>query len=97
MKTYVEGFRNILRRLKAESNRNKYNDICNKCNNADEERVWQLCQKFWPQAYSDRNVSIDEYVANDNLDEQTAQRYLKELSDLLDKLGWDQVSDEYNA
>lgn len=94
MKTYVDGFRNILRRLKAESNQKKYNDICTRCNNADEERVWQLCQKFWPQTFSDRNVNIDKYVANDSLYEQTAQRYLKELSDLLDKLGWDQVGDE---
>ena len=78
-----------MRRLKAESNCERYYCICTQRCNADEERIWQLCQKFWPQEYFDRDVSIEEYVANDCLDEQTAKRYLKELSDLLDKLGWD--------
>jgi len=87
-KAYVEGFRNILKRLKADSNRERYNAICSRPCNKEEERIWKLCEKFWPQSYSDRNVIIDEYVANEHLDERTAQQYLKELSYLLDKLGW---------
>lgn len=88
-KQYIEGFRNVLRRLKANSNYERYNSICSKPCNADEERIWVLCQKFWPQLYSDRNVSIEKYVANNCLDEGTAQKYLAEIHELLDKLGWE--------
>lgn len=90
-KSYIEDFRNILRRLKANSNCERYNSICTKPCNADEERIWALCQKFWPQLYSDRNIIIEKYVANDCYDERTAQKYLAEIHELLDKLGWEKA------
>ena len=89
-KPYVNGFRNVLRRVKAQNNCERYNSICNPCS-ADEERIWVLCQKFWPQLYADRNIDIDKYVANNCLDEKTAQKYLFEIHELLDKLGWEKV------
>ena len=90
-KQYIEGFRDVLRRLKADSNRERYNSICTRTCNADEERIWVLCQKFWPQLDSDRNIIIDKYVANDCYDERTAQKYLAEIHELLDKLGWEKA------
>lgn len=86
-KSYVEGFRNVLRRLNANSNCKRYNSICTKPCNADEERIWTLCQKFWPQLYYNRSVSIEKYVANTYLDERTEQKHLDEIHELLDKLG----------
>lgn len=90
-KSYIEDFRNILRRLKANSNCERYNSICTKLCSADEERIWALCQKFWPQLYTDRNIDIDKYVANNCLDEKTAQKCLAEINELLDKLGWEKA------
>lgn len=77
--TYVNGFRDVLSRMKDESNREKYNSICVRTHNADEERIWELCQKFWPQDYSDRKENIEEYVVNTSLDVAMANRYLQEL------------------
>lgn len=89
--TYVKGFRDVLSRMKDESNREKYNSICVRTHNEDEERIWELCQKFWPQDYSDRKENIEEYVVNTSLDVAMANRYLHELNDLLDKLGWNKT------
>jgi len=88
-KSYIEGFRNVLRRLNATNNSERYTAICTQICNPDEERVWILCQKFWPQVYSARTISIDKYVANDCLDEKIALKYIKEIHELLDKLGWE--------
>ena len=88
-KTYINGFRNVLRRVKAQNNCERYNSICTNPGNADEERIWFLCQKFWPKLYTDRNIDIDKYVANNCLDEKTAQKHLAEIHELLDKLGWE--------
>ena len=90
-KPYVNDFRNVLRRVKAQNNCERYNSICTNPCGADEERIWVLCQKFWPQLYTDRNIDIDKYVANNCLDEKTAQKYLFEIHELLDKLGWEKV------
>ena len=87
-KEYVEEFRKILKRIKAVSNSERYHDICIRCHNEDEERIWELCEKFWPNGYAKKNVSIDEYIANENLDPDLAREYIKELTALLDKLGW---------
>ena len=87
-KEYVAEFRKILKRMKADSNSERYHDICIRCHNEDEERIWELCEKFWPNEYAKRNVSIDEYVANEDLDPDLARKYIKEVTDLLDKLGW---------
>lgn len=88
-KAYCEAFRNILRRIMADSNRERYRAICQHTCNKDEERIWQLCEHFWPKAYSDRSLNIEEYHPNNELDEFTAKRYIIELNDLLDKLGWE--------
>lgn len=44
---YKERFRNILKRLKSSSNRERYNAICTLTQNDDEQRVWAICRKFW--------------------------------------------------
>lgn len=90
-KPYVNSFRNVLRRVKAQNNCERYNSICTNPCGADEERIWVLFQKFWPQLYTDRNIDIDKYVANNCLDEKTAQKYLAEIHELLDKLGWEKA------
>lgn len=86
-KKYVEEFRKILKRLKAESNRERYNALGNLSRNEDEERMWQLCRKFWQDEQSQREGN-GEYAINENLDEAMAQKYIKELTALLNKLGW---------
>lgn len=87
-KKYVEEFRKILKRMTADSNSERYHDICICCHNEDEERIWELCEKFWPNEYAKRNVSIDKYTANEDLDPNLAQKHIDELTNLLDKLGW---------
>lgn len=44
---YKERFRNILKRLNSDSNRECYNAICTLPKNDDEKRVWDICKKFW--------------------------------------------------
>ena len=43
---YKERFRNILKRLKSSSNRERYNAICTLTQNDDEQRVWAICREF---------------------------------------------------
>ena len=88
-KPYCDAFRNILRRIMADSNRERYKAICQHICNKDEERIWQLCEYFWPKAYSDRSLNIEEYHPNNELDEFIAKRHIVELNYLLDKLGWE--------
>lgn len=91
-KSYIEEFRSILRRLKASSNCERYNSICTKPSNADEKRIWKLCEAFWHPDYEQRTSDIEKYEPNPNLDSTTAEKYLKELTQLLDKLGWNKES-----
>ena len=81
-------FVKILHRIYSVDNREKYRLINIKTNNSDEERVWQLCGEFWHPDYSHREHNIDDYEINPNLDEIMARKYIKELNELLDKLGW---------
>ncbi len=90
-KEYVEGFSNILRRLHADSNREKYHSIFEGPRNEDDARVIDLCRKFWPLSNSNENKDIDKYIVNDRHNEATAQKYLSELTKLLDKLGWEEI------
>ena len=87
-KDTVTAFRNVLRRIYAKENKTKYDLICTKINNPDEERIWELCEAFWHPEYSCRTSDIEKYEPNPSLDDATAKRYLKELTQLLDKLGW---------
>ena len=87
-KKYVEEFRKILKRMTADSNSERYCNICNCCHNEDEKRIRELCEKFWPKENARENDSIDQYVANEDLDPNLAQKHIDELTDLLDKLGW---------
>ncbi len=87
-KDTVVAFRDVLRRIYAKENIEKYHSICTKTCCEDEERVWKLCEAFWPAEYSDRTSDIDNYEPNPNLDNVTARRYINELNQLLDKLGW---------
>lgn len=73
--SYCEVFRNILRRIMADSNRERYRAICQHTCNKDEERIWQLCEHFWPKAYSDRSLNIEEYHPNNEL---RSLRFLRE-------------------
>ena len=87
-KELIQKFRNILKRIYAKENSGKYHSICAKTCNDDEERVWTLCEAFWHPDYAHRTTDIEKYEPNPNLDSATAKRYLKELTQLLDKLGW---------
>lgn len=88
-KDTINAFRNVLRRIYAKENSEKYRSICIKTCNEDEERVWSLCETFWHPDYEKRTSDIEKYVPNPYLDNAKAKRYIKELNDLLDKLGWD--------
>ena len=89
MDTYITNeFRRILKRMYLPENDEKRRLICTKTCNEDEERVWKLCRAFWPTENGQTEFSIEEYVPNQQLDRATAKRYIKELDELLDKLGW---------
>ncbi len=45
-KDTIAAFRDILRRIYLKENSEKYQLICTKVCNADEERIWQLCKAF---------------------------------------------------
>ena len=90
-KEYFESFRNILRRVKADSNREKYQAICSRTQSDDEERIWYLCKAFWPELRIWENINIDKYVPNASLDEAKAEEYICEIHNLLDKLGWKRI------
>lgn len=87
-KDTVTALRNVLRRIYAKENKEKYHLICTKTSNQDEERIWELCKAFWHPEYLYRTSDIEKYEPNPSLDDATAKRYLKELTQLLDKLGW---------
>lgn len=84
----IQAFRNILKRIYAKENSERYNSICIKTRNEDEDRVWEICKAFWHPDYAHRTSDIENYEPNPNLDNAIAKRYLKELTQLLDKLGW---------
>lgn len=84
---YKERFRNILKRLNSDSNREHYNAICTlPSDNADEKRVWDICKEFWGK--NEGPLDIENYDVKD-LDAAYAKRLLDELEELLDKLGWE--------
>ena len=84
---YKERFRNILKRLNSDSNREHYNAICTlPSDNADEKRVWDICKEFWGK--NEAPLDIEKYDVKD-LDAAYAKRLLDELEELLDKLGWE--------
>ena len=85
---YKERFRNILKRLKSDSNKARYNAICTLTQNDDEQRVWAICRKFWGN--NEAPLDIENYDVKD-LDATYAKRLLNELESLLDKLGWEKV------
>ena len=87
-KKLIQAFRDVLKRIYAKENSEKYYSICIKTCNEDEERVWKLCEEFWYPDYAHRTSDIEKYEPNPNLDNATAKRHLKELTELLDKLGW---------
>lgn len=82
---YKERFRNILKRLKSDSNTARYNAICTLTQNDDEQRVWGICREFWGN--NEAPLNIENYDVKD-LDAAYAKRLLNELESLLDKLGW---------
>ena len=84
----TEAFRDILRRIKSEENKDRYNSLGIRTTSESEERIWTLCEKFWPAEYEARKENIDDYIINENLDLMMAKRYLAELEELLDSLGW---------
>lgn len=87
-KEQIQAFRDVLKRIYAKENSEKYRSICIKTCNEDEERVWKLFEAFWHPDYEHRTSDIEKYEPNPNLDNATAKRHLKELTQLLDKLGW---------
>lgn len=87
--SYSNAFRAILKRLKAESNYQRYTAINTLANSDDEEQLWSLCKKFFPENISVKSLDIAKYCVRDNLDEHLAFRYIKEIEMLLDKLGWE--------
>lgn len=87
-KEQIQAFRDVLKRIYAKENSEKYRSICIKTCNEDEKQIWKLCKAFWHPDYEQRTSDIEKYEPNPNLDNATAKRYLKELTQLLDKLGW---------
>lgn len=86
-KKTISEIRRVFTRIKSESNSERYN-LSNTHVLNDEERLWELCKKFWSE---DRcTTPLDEnYKPNSELDDLTARRYIIELEELLDKLGWE--------
>lgn len=84
----IQEFRNVLKRIYLQENRERYTSLYAPERNGDEERIWKLCEEFWPPEYSKRTPNIEAYAPNSNLDDVIARRYIKELTELLDKLGW---------
>lgn len=84
----IDEFRSILKRIYSPENSGKYRSICVKTRDKDEDRILELCKAFWHPEYEYRTSDIEKYVPNLNLDHITAKRYIKELNQLLDKLGW---------
>ena len=61
---YKERFRNILKRLNSDSNRERYNAICTlPSDNADEKRVWDICKEFWGK--NEAPLDIENYDVKD--------------------------------
>lgn len=61
---YKERFRNILKRLNSDSNREHYNAICTlPSDNADEKRVWDICKEFWGK--NEAPLDIENYDVKD--------------------------------
>lgn len=85
MMNYKERFRNIMKRLNSNSNRERYNAISTLPKNDDEKRVWEICKAFWGK--NEAPLNIENYDVKD-LDAAYAKRLLDELEELLDKLGW---------
>lgn len=83
----AEAFRCILKRIYSEENKIKYDAICTQHGNEEENRIWKICERFWPKEY-ERRLDIEKYPINDCLDDATAQKLLVELEQLLDHQGW---------
>lgn len=86
--TIIDEFRSILKRIQSPTNSEKYHSICIKTCSEDEERLWKLCEAFWPPEYKCQTPDIEKTMPNPNLDHITAKRYINEINELLDKLGW---------
>lgn len=87
-KETIQAFRDMLRRIYAKENYERYCKICKGTSNGDEERIWECCKAFWPNDCLQSTLDIEKYMPNPLLDDGTANDYIKELIDLLDKLGW---------
>ncbi len=86
---YQELFNNILKRIHSESNKEKYEKFLTQPRNYDEERLFDLCQKFWTKdCFSE---SLDEYYfgGNSAIEDAFMRQNLIEINKLLDKLGWE--------
>lgn len=85
----ILAFENILSRIYSKENEEKYNLLATGICNEDEARIWELCEKFWFHPDSSyRTYNGKDYKLNHNLDNNMAKRYINELTQLLDKLGW---------
>lgn len=78
-KDTVTAFHNVLRRIYAKENKEKYHLICTKTSNQDEERIWELCKAFWHPEYLCRTSDIEKYEPNPSLDDATASFFYTQL------------------
>jgi len=84
-----KAYMDLLRRLYSTENYERRCALYNPNRSDDEERIWVICSKFWPQDGVQQTFVGDQQEVNPSLDDMTARRYISELKQLLDKLNWD--------
>lgn len=71
-------------RMRMEENRERYYQMGCQERNADEEHAWDICQYIQPSPQT-----VDkQYEPKRDIGDAEAKRYLRTLTELLDKLGW---------
>ncbi len=88
-KNILSDFKELLRRMYSNENYKKRRKISTELCNDDETRIWEICKHFWNTDYSQRSLDIEQFEPDPELDDLKAKRYIKELTELLDKLGWE--------
>lgn len=84
---YKECYRNILKRIYSEENRERYIKLFFR-RNPDEDRLYMLCSRF--NGNNRDTFPIENFDVLDR-DIVVAQCDLKEIEELLDKLGWEKI------
>lgn len=80
---YQDRFKILINRMRTDPKR--YNDINLLTKNPDEERIVEICKKFWGKDF----FSSSGFNIRDDMDPHMADRLLTELEKILDKMEWD--------